>query len=370
MGDYFQKLNTLYEQAMILASSTTRVSITEENKLYLEEIVKNSQNAKGVLTVLTTLLVYKTIHPEQDIRYHQSQLENGFSGRSIDTSDVTPFLKSVNFPAMSESGWLTRSLEQAEPYTLEFKGKITPISNKTAFLGIIHNFEVEGDDPETILLALFVLLIKQRDSFNISLIKPTNLSIATIIKYLQSHFEYAYRTPGQSRLPVLAIYAAYECMIDQVHRFDAKKIMPLESHNSADTQSGRIADIDIWSISDNTPFEGVEVKHKIQITPSLVETSFKKFQMHQTKRYYLLTTANMDKADWENINHKIHEISIIHGCQVIVNGVYDSLKYYMRLLDDPAQFVENYVELLEKDGTLKFEHKEMWNKIVQSQNNF
>lgn len=41
-----------------------------------------------------------------------------------------------------------------------------------------------------------------------------------------------------------------------------------------------------------------------------------------------------------------------------------SLKYYLRLLDNTFEFVENYVSLLKIDTALKFEHKEKWNKII------
>lgn len=86
--------------------------------------------------------------------------------------------------------------------------------------------------------------------------------------------------------------------------------------------------------------------------------------MYNTNRYYLLTTANMDTADWNAIENEIQRISQIHGCQVIVNGVYSSLKYYLRLLKDPAEFIDKYVELLKIDETIKFQHKKEWNEIV------
>jgi DNA (cytosine-5)-methyltransferase 1 len=46
----------------------------------------------------------------------------GFSGRRIDTQYITPTLKELGLPAMAESGWLTRSLEQPYPYTLDYNG--------------------------------------------------------------------------------------------------------------------------------------------------------------------------------------------------------------------------------------------------------
>ena len=272
-------------------------------------------------------------------------------------------MKRVHFPAMAESGWLTRSLEQAHPYDLEYPGSIRPREIKTAFLSIVDQVQVQGVDAHDVLLYFFMLLIKQRDALNIELAKPHSLSISQIVKLLQKHFTYRYNCSGASRLPTLAIYAAYQCMMDQVARFAGKTLCPLESHNSADTQSGRIGDIDINN-ENGTAFEGVEIKHEIQITPQLVVDAYEKFKVYHTDRYYLLTTADMNGADWDAIDQEIQRIAQIHGCQVIVNGVYSTLKYYLRLMNDSAEFIDKYVELLKVDETVKFQHKSVWNEII------
>ena len=198
---------------------------------------------------------------------------------------------------------------------------------------------------------------------NIGLAKPFRLTIAQIIKLLEKHFTYHYTSPGASRLPTLAVYAAYQCMIEQVARYKDKTLCPLESHNSADSQSGRIGDIDVNN-ENGSAFEGVEIKHEIPITAQLVADAYEKFKVHSTDRYYLLTTANMDSADWEAIESEVARISQIHGCQVIVNGVYTTLKYYLRLMNDPAEFIDRYVELMKHDETIKFQHKTTWNDLV------
>jgi DNA (cytosine-5)-methyltransferase 1 len=65
-----------------------------------------SESAKAVITVILTSAVYKKLNPDQDIRNHQTSIPNGYSGRTFDSKFITPFLKSVKFPAMAESGWL------------------------------------------------------------------------------------------------------------------------------------------------------------------------------------------------------------------------------------------------------------------------
>lgn len=93
-------------------------------------------------------------------------------------------------------------------------------------------------------------------------------------------------------------------------------------------------------------------------------TAYDKFKQFKTERYYLLTTANMDGADWSEINAEIQKIAQIHGCQVIVNGVYSTLRYYLRLLPDPADFIDKYVDLVKSDPAIKYQHKVAWNECV------
>lgn len=338
-------------------------SLSNETVEQIELLVSRSDSFKAVLTVLITLCTHKIVVPNQDIRYHQAQLPNGFSGRTIDSNHITPFMKSANFPAMKESGWLTRSIEQPHPLTLDFPGKIKDNGVKNAFLQLIDKIQCQGVSSEDVLKYIFKLLIKQRDDHNIELAKPHSLSIAKIIKLLEMHFTYHYTTPGSSRLPTLAIYASYQCMMMQVSRYKDKVLCSLESHNSADSQSGRIGDIDV-NYENGTAFEGVEIKHEIPITAGLVADAYEKFKIYNTDRYYLLTTANMDAADWESIDEEVVRISQIHGCQVIVNGVYSTLKYYLRLMNDPAEFIDKYVELLKQDESVKFQHKTAWNDII------
>ena len=290
-------LDSVYDEALAeTAALDYSTTLPDGTVTQIEKIIERSEANKGIVTVLVTLLTHKITNAEQDIRYHQAQLENGFSGRNIDKAVITPFMKSKSFPAMAESGWLTRSLEQAHPYTLDYPGKITPAEVKSAFLGIIDSVQVQGLDPERVLLYFFKLLIKQRDAQNIELAKPHSLSISKIIKLLEKHFTYHYTCAGASRLPSLAIYAAYQCMINQVARYDGKILLPLANHNSADAQSGRIGDLDVNN-ENGTAFEGVEIKHEIQITKQLVTDAYEKFKIYNTDRYYLLTTANMDSAD-------------------------------------------------------------------------
>lgn len=110
------------------------IGLTDTQLKMVKTVVDKEETFKGVFTVLLTSLVYKCLHPEQDVRRHQANMENGYSGRSFDTKYITPFMKQKRFlGAMKESGWLTRSLEQNIPYELDFPGKIQNKNVKEAF---------------------------------------------------------------------------------------------------------------------------------------------------------------------------------------------------------------------------------------------
>lgn len=357
-------LQAAYSKAEIAASHAELPSgLTSETiRADLDHIVDRGEANKGLLAVLITLITHKIHSPEQDIRYHQAQLKGGFAGRGIDSAYVTPFMKKHEFPAMSDSGWLTRSLEQPHPYTHDYPGKIKPDSMKMAFLNVVDSVETGTESPARMLEYIFRKLIRRRDTAKVDLAKPHKLQISAIISLLERHFSKKYSCPGAARLPVLAIYAIYQCLMKEA-RFAGKTLCPIESHTSADSRSGRIGDVEVVD-AEGVPFEGVEVKHEIQISRQLIADAYEKFKQYRTERYYLLTTANMDSADWMAIETEILRIQQIHGCQVIVNGVYSTLRYYLRLLPDAAEFIDRYVDLVKVDPAVKYQQRIAWNECV------
>ncbi len=63
----------------------------------------------------------------------------------------------------------------------------------------------------------------------------------------------------------------------------------------------------------------------------------------------------------------IRRIRDSHGAEVIVNGVVPTIKYFLRLLKNPASIFPAYVHLLEIDTTITCEHKQAWNDVVIGQ---
>lgn len=372
MKEPMNHLNDIYNQAIILDTVDT-LGLTQEQLHNLSIIVDKEETQKGVFTVLFTSLAYKSLYPEQDIRLHQANMENGYSGRSFDTKYVTPFLKSKQFRgAMKESGWLTRSLEQPYAYTLDYQGKVSNLKVKQAFLSVLDDVESNDADPTLYLQALIKLSVIEKGKQAVMLVNPivaeTSLSIDSIMFYLHEHFYYKYKTRGASLLPVLALYSAYECIVDEIKRFEGKVLEPLASHTSCDRSSGATGDIVVRN-DDGTLYEVVEVKFGIPIDSIMIEDAYKKFASTSTQRYYVLSTDSVKDDEHEKIQATINKIKNEHGCQVIINGVFPTLRYYLRLLENTDKFIDRYIYNLSNDSEVNYEQKLAWNTILGINNN-
>lgn len=348
-------------------------SLSNNQKEWLLNIIDKSESLKAVVTALTTSLVKKIENPKQDVRYHKHELKNGYSARTLDTKYITPFFKKeFKRLAMKESGWLTRSIEQPHPFTLDFPGKIRDKSVKESFLQIINDIEENKVNPRKYLVCLFIMLIKQNSLKQIKIkhmVFKKNIPINLIIDCLKLHFFDKYKTVGASRLPVVAIYSIYQLLMKDLTRFKGKNLLPLRSHISPDARAKGIGDIEITN-KNKKYFEAVEVKHGKPIDADMINDAFEKFKGTPINRYYLLTTAepNIDEDNEEEIEKKIEEIKNEHGCEVIVSGLIHSLKYYLRLLKNLNKFIENYTKNLQEEYSKTTEIKEVhiknWKKIV------
>ena len=153
------QIRSILEDTYQLAESSDSPysDLSESQERWVNAIIEKAESFRAVLTVLITSLVKKIQTPTQDVRYHQKELPNGYSGRGLDTEHITPFMKEkFRRFAMAESGWLTRSLEQPYPYTLDYEGKIRNRTVKNAFLQILNDIEENKADPKNISKRFFL----------------------------------------------------------------------------------------------------------------------------------------------------------------------------------------------------------------------
>ena len=356
-----QILQNILDQATLIKQDDS--PLQSDDLARINRIMKRIESNKNiaVLSVLITLYVKKITTPNQDVRLHQTSMPHGFSGRSLDSRYITPFLRENDFPYMqSGSGWLTRSFEQAAPYNMEYPGRITPKSIKNDFLSLIDKVEKNADIAQACLEEIFRQLISFREkSQNIALSRPKNTSIGTAVSLVEKLWNQ--ESSGLSRVPVIAVYAAYRCLVSEVGRYRNHALLPLLPHNAPDQKTGRTGDIDL---KDNSKIvEAVEIKHGVQINPELVSATIEKVKRTTVNRYYILST-NSALNNIEEITRLTTDAKINHGCEIIVNGVAATLKYYLRLVSSTDDFIEHFVSTLEKDNDVSYETKMAWDSVV------
>jgi DNA (cytosine-5)-methyltransferase 1 len=342
----------------------------------IDVLVENIDKNKSLVSAMVTSLLKKIIDPAQDIRLHRTDFEGGYSARSLDTNVTTPFFKQ-HFPkyANKESGFLSMAIRAQIPWTKKEGNRIRTRASKQfmdCFLEILDAVENKKINPKDTLMyffeKLYQLSIQQKMIFD-ETINTSDfievININTVLSMLEKHFSMKL----SSRLPVIAIYSIYQQLFKQVRRYSSKVLRPLNIHTSADKHG--YGDIEIWN-KDNTPFEMVEIKHNIPINRNLIFDAVKKAENTGIKRYYILTTANnnfISQEEEDYINKFILKIKRDNDMEIIVNGIFTSLKYYLRFIGDYKVFIKTYTYNLIEDSKNSTEIKEshllVWKNILK-----
>ena len=96
-----------------------------------------------------------------------------------------------------------------------------------------------------------------------------------------------------------------------------------------------------------------------------VSEAIDKVRAVSVRRYYMLSTDGVVESDVAEIEREKIDFLKRNGCEIIINGVLDSLSYYLRLLPDTNEFVFNYAKIVEADEDTNFEHRVSWNEACK-----
>ena len=359
-----QKLQTCFLRYYKIAEN--KVESGYQEKLYANSAVECAaqlaRTKHAFRGAALTLLGYKLIHPEQDVRSHKSEYQNGFAARTFDTRITVPFLLSKNLPRSVESHWLTQTLSFAPILESDIVLKTQPKKAGILLVKIVNYAQTEVRTIlEEMLTAMFVELILIRNKNKVILTKPKNLSIDIVSQLLNDHFFLPNYKKNAPRLPQLAVYAIYMSIIDQMKRFEDQKLEPIGRMRSADRKAGTVGDVVL--LENNKPVEAVEIKFAKPITHIDVLEAIEKVKGASVSRYYLLSTEGILNEDVSKI--KAEKLSFLkrNGCEIIVNGVIQTICYYLRLLPSTNDFIFNYTSLVETDLDTSYEHRVAWNEL-------
>ena len=107
-----------------------------------------------------------------------------------------------------------------------------------------------------------------------------------------------------------------------------------------------------------------EIKLDKAIDITMVRIAIEKIARYNPNRYYILSYLGIKETDKLEIDDLINQLKFEHGCQIIINGLLPTIKYYLRLIDSLDEFVKNYNELVQNDNEIKKIHKLKWNELI------
>lgn len=353
-----------YERAEAIVKDDSRLTLAHIDDQLAEKVSALADLKSAGRGIALTLLGYRFVDNNQDIRSHKSEFEDGFSARSFDTRVTIPFLISKNLPRNVESHWLTQTFSFAPKYEAHVVLKTVPKRVGPLFIEVINSlYDADLDVVRDALAIVFERLIRIRNADKVVLTRPKDLPIHSVRELISNHISKSYQSNGP-RLPQLVIYAAYQSLVKHIGRYEGSQLEALERLKAADRKRGTIADIVVQK--NKVRVEAVEIKHDQPIQLIHVLEAIDKVRAESVTRYYLLSNKGIDPADKDKIRDVSDKFLKQNGCEIIANGLVESLNYYLRLLPDTKEFLFNYAELLESDADTGYEHRNYWNELCQT----
>lgn len=367
--DRSARLQLVLEEAFALAEDIVEGKVVDDLSARLgdelaEKVARLGSTKNAARGVALTLTAYKLVEPEQDVRSHKADHPGGFSARAFDTRVTVPFLIGHSLPRSVESHWLSQTFSFAGPYLPGTILKTQPKMAGELLIDVINAVNERGPEvAEAVLAGLLVQFIRIRNADRVILTRPKDLPIHKVRELVTAHLTGPYKV-NAPRLPQLVIYAVYECLVRSIGRYGDAVLEPLERLKSADRKRGTIGDVVV--ARDGRRIEAVEIKHDQPIALIHVIEAIDKVRAETVTRYYLLSNKGIDPADADQIAERAADFLKQNGCEIIVNGVLDSLAYYLRLLPDTTEFLFRYAELLEVDEDTGYEHRIRWNECCEA----
>jgi len=330
-----------------------------EQKEVLDRILyisRLSNNRAGIRFILACSLA-KIHRPEVDIRkpYTEIGSEDSYSGRHYDEAFVTAFVNAHDLPCNSTTAFLTPALRNID-YVLTTNVSIVG-RPKRMYQELLHLLDdvyqkrISAEDLlGEVIRQLLILRDEQKrqiDQLLEGLQKEASdvaLSAEGIVKLIENHLGF----PNSSRLPVLIVAAAYNA----AELYLREKVLPLESHNAADVQTGSIGDLQITLIDDNNVITSYEMKNR-RITIDDIDRALRKIEGKNIENYIFITTEEIEKT----VNDYALGIYNQMGIEIAILDCISFLRHYLHLFHRlRIKFLEEYQRLLLEEPESSVSH--------------
>lgn len=289
------KLDSLLELAI---EKKNVKQINDADTVERIKIISRSVNKSGSRLLLSSLLA-KIDNDKIDIRkpYTEIRGDDSFSGRTYDEKYLTCFISKYNLPLNHTTAYLTpafRNINSALTPDIEMVGRPKDMYfSLLQLLDDVYNEKVSAENLFVEMLKELLLIKEENETRMDSLLKNLEhtgdipLSSEQIVTILEQHL----KSGKASRLPVLMVAAAYNC----INEYLKEKIVPLQAHNAADKQTGSLGDVEITLADDDKVVTSYEMKFK-QVTEDDIRAALVKIENTKIDNYIFITTEPIEKG--------------------------------------------------------------------------
>lgn len=352
--------------ALKTASGHLREPIVENAEIVERvELASRTVQSRACARFLLACLLAKVHNPKIDIRKPYTEIggKDSYSGRSYDESFVSPFVTEYNLPCNSTTAFLTPAFRNKNivlSNKVKLEGRPPQVYQSTLqLLTDVENGLVSASDLLAETVRSLLVLRDERQKRMKSLLaemakQPKDkipLSAEAIVTLIQQHLS----SPNASRLPVLVVAAAYTAAQKNL----GERVLPLESHNAADKQTGSLGDLEITLVNDENVITSYEMKAK-RVIQGDIDHAIQKIAgaAGHVDHYVFITTDTIDR---EIKDYAATMYEKTGGTEVVVLDCIGFLRHFLHLFHRiRLQFLDSYQKLVlaEPNSSVRQELKE------------
>jgi hypothetical protein len=292
-----QILQDIYDSAV--AAVEQSVISDQEIREHVDYVCRCISNRAGVRLLMSCLLG-KLDNPKVDPRKPYTEIGgvDSFSGRTYDEQYLNQFINKYRLPCNPTTAFLTptlRNIDQPLTADRELVGRPRELYKKT--LRLLADVAENRITADLLFVETVRVLLKLRDeklarmNSLLDALAHTDgalpLSSESILTLINQHLA----CKNASRLPVLIVAAAYQAAGERI----GEQVLPLNSHNAADLQTGSIGDVEICLVGEDAVITAYEMKMK-RVTISDIECAVAKIARapKRINNYIFVTTDMID----------------------------------------------------------------------------
>lgn len=361
-------LSTILKRASV---DRTKSAISDDDIRSRVEYVCRQISNRACTRLLMACLLAKIDRPDVDPRKPYTEIgdSDAFSGRSYDEKYITHFVYENRLPLNPTTAFLTpafRNLNKPLTTDLDLVGRPRQVYEATLqLLDDVYREKVTAEDLLTEIVRILLLMGEEKQTRINTLLAGLSsedalpLSSEEIVNLIEQHL----KCKNSSRLPVLIVAAAYNSVGEKI----GERILPLQSHNAADEQTGSLGDVEVCLENDDHVVTVYEMKMK-RVTVDDIDRALEKIAsaINRIHNYIFITT---DVVGDEVKSYAAECYERTSGTEIAVLDCIGFLRHFLHFFHrSRAKFLDAYQSLVlsEPDSAVSQPLKEAFLALRQA----